>query len=241
MDALLLVAETRATIALPCPPGFEPSSDPFANLTPGSATSGPAPGSGGDVTMTDAEGATAGNTAPSGATVAGAVPPPVPSPTGASNSAAAVGSAASAAAAAPSERESVSQPSGGTQDSKAGGKPQSSASQGADGAFGLAALAGQGFGQGFGGSDGPPPYPAVLGEVLSRILHCCYSELWQTRMGAVEALRLLVGRSEKPVIHLHPSSKHRPHISVTCPLLRSALHRLGTLSAGRTAGMQSIM
>ena len=189
VDALLVVAEARAAVALPSPQGFEPAADPFAHLAPVPAATAPAPGSGGDVAMADAEGATA---APSAAATA---PTSTAAAAQAADKAQAPG-ATSAADTAPSGQPSgevVSRPS--SQELPSGGAQQAAGGRvGADGSYGMAALAGQGFGQGFGAADGPPPYPAVLAEVVSRVLHCCYSELWQTRMGAVQALQLLIGK-----------------------------------------------
>ena len=217
VDTLLLVAEARATFALPCPLAFEPGSDPFAHLVR-APTAASAPGSGGDIAMTDADGA-ALIPAPTGTMESGAVRPNTPVLAGAGDSGTAAGSVSSAAVAGASHPpgESASQLAGGTQNAKSGETPQPS-SRGTDSGFGLAVLAGQGFGQGFGGSDGPPPYPAVLGEVLSRVLHCCYSELWHTRMGAVEALRLLVDKCAVPGTVSHTISatqaggRHMQHV-----------------------------
>ena len=195
VDALLLVAEARAAVALPSPQGFEPGADPFAHLGPPPAASAPAPGGGGDVAMADAEGATAAPnpaaTAPASTAAAAQAADKAHTPAGAT-------SAADTAPNGQPSGEMVSRPS--SQELPSGGAQQAVGGRaGADGSYGMAALAGQGFGQGVGGSaDGPPPYPAVLAEVVSRVLHCCYSELWQTRMGAVQALQLLIDKCVRP-------------------------------------------
>ena len=195
VDALLLVAEARAAVALPTPQGFEPGQDPFAHLTSPLART-VTPGSGGDTAMADAEGAaatTTPNAVPTGGADAAAAATSLTATAKAADGVqvpAAASTGAVAMDAQPAGAEAGSQPS--SQDLPAG--QQQAAPRAADGGVGMAALAGQGFGQGFWGFDGTPPYPAVLAEVVSRVLHCCYSELWQTRMGAVLALQLLIDR-----------------------------------------------
>ncbi len=39
------------------------------------------------------------------------------------------------------------------------------------------------------------PYPLVLDELMPRLLHCCYADSWQLRMGGVAALTMAIERS----------------------------------------------
>ena len=44
--------------------------------------------------------------------------------------------------------------------------------------------------------DTQAPALPVLADVLSRVLHCCYSEAWQTRLSGATALKMLIPKCE---------------------------------------------
>lgn len=73
-----------------------------------------------------------------------------------------------------------------------------------------------------------PAYPPVLADVLSRVLHCCYSEAWQTRLSGSTALKMLIpkcGPVSPFASHTHAPCSPSPHVPGTRPSLHPSNSR----------------